>query len=91
MFSHWVEMIPKEKKIMDIYPSIFFKVPYHCLFRNQIKKERSNCLVKRYEGPILINPYLICLGLYWSLSRATFHGFTCTIHFEVAGREGFQI
>ena len=24
MFSHWVEMIPKEKKIMDIYPSIFF-------------------------------------------------------------------
>ena len=51
-------MIPKEKKIMDIYPSIFFKVPYHCLFRNQIKKERSNCLVKRYDGPILINPYM---------------------------------
>ena len=62
MFSHWVEMIPKEKKIMDIYPSIFFKVPYHCLFRNQIKKERSNCLVKRYDGPILITLILYALA-----------------------------
>ena len=26
---------------MDIYTSIFFKVPYHCLFRNQIIKERE--------------------------------------------------
>ena len=73
----------KKKGYQTITFRLSSKVPYHICFEKCNKKDRSQCLLKIYNGPNLPR---LCLNWHWS--RALFHPLTA--NFAVAGSKGFQ-
>ena len=73
----------KKKGYRTITFRLSLKVPYHICFEKCNKKDRSQCLLKIYNGPNLPR---LCLNWHWS--RALFHQLTA--NFAVAGSKGFQ-